>query len=122
MFDAPIWDAVFWGNTVTRWVIAAGVTLGILVVLGTAVSFLARQVRRLVDRTVNDTDDLVAELLDKTKLLFLLIVAVWGGSQFLEVSPRAAQILRSALVLGVLVQVGVWATSIVSSLLVRDRN
>ncbi len=117
MFEAAIWDTVFWGNTLRRWAIAGGVTLGLGVVLRIVVGLAANQIKRLVARTENDIDDLVADLLDRTKLLIIALVAVWGGSNTLELSDRAAGILRGVLILVLLVQAGYWATAIVNYLL-----
>ena len=74
MLDAAFWDTVFWGNTVMRWAIAAGVGIGVVLVLRVVMAVLAAQLKRLARATENDVDDLVADLLDRTKLLFVVIV------------------------------------------------
>jgi small-conductance mechanosensitive channel len=112
MFEAAVWDTVFWGNTLLSWTIAAGVTVGLVLVLRIVASLAARQIKKIAAKTDNNVDDLVAELLDKTKLLFILLIAVWGGAHALELSERAAAILRAFLILGLLLQAGVWSTSI----------
>ena len=122
MFDAPIWDTVFWGNTVTRWAIAAGVTLGLVLLLRIVAAVVARQIKTFASHTDNAIDDLIADLLDKTRLLFILVIAAWGGSQFLTMSDRAAQIVRSVLVLGLLVQAGFWASALVTYFLRHYRK
>jgi small-conductance mechanosensitive channel len=122
MFDTPIWETVFWGNTLMRWTIAAGIAVGLVLVLRVAMAAIARQVKRLASRTTTDVDDLIADLVDKTKLLFIIIVAVWGGSYALTLSDRAAGVIRAVLVLGLLIQAGVWANSIVMYFLGRYRK
>jgi small-conductance mechanosensitive channel len=114
MFDAAIWETVFWGNSILRWTLAAGVTLGLVLVLRVVTAVFARQIKRFAGHTENDIDDLVAELLDKTKLLIILIVALWGGSHTLTLSERATGILRAVLLLGILLQAGFWATALVN--------
>ena len=122
MFDAAIWDDVFWGNALSRWALAAGVTLVLVLLLRVVASLAAGQVRKLASRTETDVDDLVADLLDKTKLLFILIVALWGGSYTLTLSERASQSLRAVLILGLLLQAGYWATSLVNYSLARYKK
>jgi small-conductance mechanosensitive channel len=122
MFDAPIWNAVFWGNSVARWAVAAGIVLGLVLLLRAVAAVAAGQLKRLASRTDTDIDDLIADLLDKTKVLFILIVAAWGVSNALTLSDRAAAILRSLLVLGLLVQAGLWATALVGYFLKRYRK
>jgi small-conductance mechanosensitive channel len=105
-----------------RWTIAAGVAIGLVFTLRIVLAVAARQVRKLASRTATDLDDLVAGLLDKTKLLFIVIVAVWGGSYALTISDRGAQTVRALLVLGLLVQAGVWATAVATYFLGRYRK
>jgi len=112
--EGAFWDTVFWGNTLTRWAVSAGVTIGSVLVLRVVASVVARQIKRLAESTENDVDDLVADLLDRTKFLFILIVGIWAGSNALALSDRATQIVRAILVLGLLVQTAFWATALVN--------
>lgn len=122
MLDAAFWDTVFWGNTITRWVTAAAIGVAVVLVLRVVAAVVAAQVRRLAGRTDNDVDDLVADLLDRTKLLFIMLVGVWAGSQALTLTERAAGIMRAGLVLGLLLQLAFWATAIVNYGLHRYRK
>jgi small-conductance mechanosensitive channel len=122
MFDTPIWEAVFWGNTLMRWTIAATIAVGLVLALRIVLAVVARQLRKLSSRTDTDIDDLVADLLDKTKLLFVVILAAWGGSYALTMSERAAQTVRAVLVLGLLVQAGIWATAVATHFIGRYRK
>ncbi len=119
--DAAFWDTVFWGNTLIRWAIALGITVGGVLVLRIVAAVIARQIKRFASATENDVDDLVADLLDRTKVVFIVIVALWAGSNALTLSDRAALIVRSALVLGLLLQTAFWATTIVNYALGRYR-
>lgn len=122
MFDAAIWETVFWGNTITRWAIAAGIVLALVVVLRLVASVVANQFKKLARRTDTDIDDLIADLLDKTKLLFIVIVAVWGASRTLAMTEGATQIVRVVLILALLLQAGFWAGAIVSYFLAAYRK
>jgi small-conductance mechanosensitive channel len=117
-----MWDMTFWGNTLTRWTVAAGVTVGVIFVLRVVVAFAAARMKKLASRTESGVDDLIADLLDRTKFLFVVIVAVWGGSYALVLSDRAAQTIRAAFVLGLMVQAGVWTTALAEYFLTRYRK
>ncbi len=119
MQGVPMWDTVIWGNTLTRWAIAAGVGLGIVVVLRIVASIAARRIKILAAKTATDVDDLIADLLDRTKLLFVVIVAVWAGSLSLELSPTLQSRIRAVLILGLLLQAAFWATGLVNYLLAQ---
>jgi small-conductance mechanosensitive channel len=116
------WDTVFWGNTITRWTIAAGVAIGVVVLLRIVAAIVASRIKRFARLTENDVDDLVAELLDRTKLLFVLIVGIWAASYALSLGPRAESIVRSVLVLGLLIQAAFWGTALVNYFLARYRK
>lgn len=117
-----MWDTIFWGNTLTRWAIAAGVALGLTLFLRVVAAIAAQQLKKLSRRTENDIDDLIADLLDKTKLLFVLIVAAWAASYTLTLSARASGFMRAVLVVGLLLQAGLWASALVTYFLVRYRR
>lgn len=122
MPDAAFWDTVFWGNTLARWATAAGVAIGVVLVLRVIAAIVASNVKRLASATENDVDDLVADLLDRTKLLFVVIVGIWAGSYALSLSERAESIVRAILVLGLLLQTAFWATALVDYGLSRYRK
>jgi small-conductance mechanosensitive channel len=122
MEGVAFWDRMFWGNSLTRWAIAIGIGLALILVLRVVARIVARQLKKLADGTVTELDDLVADLVNKTKFLFILIVALWGGSYALSLSRRAEDAIRTLLMLGLLVQAGFWATSIVGYFLVRYRQ
>lgn len=122
MLDAAVWDTVLGGNSLTRWAIAALVSVALVLVVRVVARLIAGQVRRIASSTANDIDDLVADLLDRTKLLFIVIIGVWGGSNTLTLSDRATNIVRAILVLGVLLQIAFWATALVNYALNRYRK
>jgi small-conductance mechanosensitive channel len=115
-------DTIFWNNSIARWVIAAGVTLGLIVALRISVSAIAKRLKRAAARTETDIDDLIVELVDRTKLASIVVLAIWAGSYTLALSTRAAEGLRAVVVLGLFLQVGFWATAVVDYVVARYRK
>jgi small-conductance mechanosensitive channel len=66
-------------------------------------------------------DDLLLDLVGRTRGLFILLVALWAGTRALALSPPVQELLRAALVLGFLFQVGFWATALIRHALERYR-
>lgn len=122
MQNAAFWEIVFWGNSLTRWAIALGVAIGVVLVLRIVAAVAAARIKKLAARTSTDVDDLIADLLDRTRFLFVLIVAVWGGALALELTPMAEGRIRALLVLALLLQAGYWATALVNYFLARYRR
>lgn len=120
--STAFWEAVFWGNTVGRWTVALGVAIGGGLVLRIAASVVAGRLKTFAVSTENDIDDLIADLLDRTKLLFIVIVGLWAGAQVLTLSPGAERVARVVLILGLLLQTAFWATAIVNYGLNRYRT
>ena len=104
VYDNPVWT----------WLLAAAVILVVAVIL----IFLRRVVhRRLVafaNRTDTKVDDLVADLLGRTRFWFLAAVSLYAGSLALALPSVASRVISTIAVLALLIQVGIWATALVT--------
>ena len=63
--------------------------------------------------TENRWDDLIIDLLHKTKTVVLLIVALYAGTMVLDTSPRVESVTTKALIIVVLLQLAIWADALV---------
>ena len=124
MQDLFFLDRVVFDNTVTQWLVALGVV--VVTTLGLKVVFriLLKRVRVLAARTATDLDDLVAELLSKTKTLFILLIAIWGGSRALTLPEDGwlDSVLRGVLIVGLLFQAGFWGMGAIGYLVKRQKR
>lgn len=107
-------DQTFWGNSVQDWLIALAVAVAVQITVYVVLRFALARFRRLARRTANDVDDLVAELLDKTKFVVIALVSIWAGSLYLDLSETADEILEHVLVIGVIVQGAYWANGLIT--------
>ena len=101
-------DHEFAGNTVGNWLLAVAVTLAVFVILRLLKSFIVGRLAAVAERTSTDWDDLVVAALRRTKTLFLFIVAVYASGVFFLPTGRVGAILATVLILGVIVQAGIW--------------
>jgi small-conductance mechanosensitive channel len=117
-------DRVILDNTVSQWLVALGIV--VLVTFGMRILFriLLSRVRAIADRTATDVDDLVAELLEKTRTLFVLLIAIWAGSRGLDLPQDGwlDRVLRGVLVVGLLLQGGFWGMGVIGYLVKRQRR
>jgi small-conductance mechanosensitive channel len=104
-------------NTPQDWLIAAAVFLVMMVVVRAAIGIGLRRVKAIAARTETDVDDLVSELLEKTKFLFVALVALYAGARSLTLPPDVDDLLSTILVLGFLIQGAFWANGIVNYML-----
>ncbi len=101
-------NRAFLGNTVLDGIIALGVASVVWVAVRLLVRVLLNRMRALAAKTETDVDDLVTELLDKTKGLFVGLVAVYAGARYLNLPPDVDVLLARLLVLGFLIQGALW--------------
>ena len=102
----------FLGNTVQDWIIAA--VLFVIVVVRFAIGIVLKRLSAIASKTGTDIDDLVTELLEKTKFVFVALVALYAGAFYLDLPQGVDDFLSTILVLGFLMQGAFWANGIVN--------
>src|SRR5215471_9089400 len=80
-------DRVFLGNSIRQWAIALGVALAAFVALLFIRFLLVGRLSELAKRTTTEVDDILVELVARTKPYFLGAAALVFGSHFLELPP-----------------------------------
>lgn len=105
------------GNPLELWLYAAGTIVLLYLLLRLCFGVLERRLESISQRTTNVADDLLAVALKSTKRFVLLVVSVWGGTQFLDVGT-AQTYVDYALLIGVVFQLAFWANRIVSAYIV----
>jgi small-conductance mechanosensitive channel len=115
-------DRLIYGNTLVQWAIAAIVALLVGMGLKLVAAAAVQRLRKLADVTANDVDDLLAELLARTRTLFIVLISFWAGSRLLLLPPELERGARVVLVLGLLLQAGVWGTAVIHHALERYRR
>jgi small-conductance mechanosensitive channel len=107
-------DRVLYGNSVRAWLVA-GVAFAVAF---SVLYFLRRLVTRrfagVARRTTNAFDDLALQLAHRTRIYFLLAVALIIGARFIELRPRINELLDKVVALVVLLQAARWATGVVA--------
>ena len=107
----------FEDNTIQDWLIAAAVFVVVIVVVRTAIAFVLRRLGAIASKTKTDVDDLVSQLLEKTKFLFVALVALYAGALSLTLPAEIDDLLSTVLVLGLLAQGAFWASGFVNYML-----
>ena len=110
-------------NTLTAWITA----LITFAVVFTAFHLLKMVVRhRAAARAVpaSHFQELFTDLVRRTRLHFIVIVALWAGSLALTLNPHHEHVWRLVVLVGVLVQAGLWAGGLVQfwSELIAERR
>jgi small-conductance mechanosensitive channel len=104
----------FYNNTVMTWLVTTGVAVLIFIGLYALKRIGFGKFARLAQRTKNDLDDLFAEELQQTNTFLLLLLAVYGGSLSLSLSPAVRRAIDMVALLSLLFQVALWGHAIIS--------
>jgi len=110
------------GNSLLMWSSGIGTFVVVWLILGVA--------RRLVIgrlRSSGQSDEFIAlqvteHVAAQTKRWFLLLVALFMGSRFLVWSPAAELLLTRVAILGLLLQMGIWAVAALSKIVQNRRQ
>lgn len=107
-------ERTFYGNSVQDWLLALLAAIVVMVVFQVVRRVIVGRVTSLARGTDTDVDDFVAHLLNKTHVLFLLIVALYAGSLFLTLPDVVARYVNHVAVIALFVQAGIWANATIS--------
>lgn len=102
-------------NDLQALAIALGIAVAVLIVLALARFIVRRVLAAVARRTSTVLDDIGAHVVAGTKLWLFVPVALNAGSSALELPERLATILSALALLGLVLQVGLWATHFISS-------
>ena len=101
-----VMDSHFLGNTVEDYLIAAAVFLGVLLVLPIARAIILRRLKALSQRTVNDLDDLLHDLLRRVVgPSVYLITALYFSTLFLTLQESLGGLVQGVVVIVLAIKV-----------------
>lgn len=119
-------DVLGWtwqGNTVSAWLTGIGLFAAVAVGLGLLRWVVARRLSAAAARTATWVDDLLVELIRLTKGWFIVIVGVSVALKGVVVlRSGVALILHGALVIGMMIQVAIWANGAIRFWVVHYRQ
>ena len=101
-----------YSNTLTAGITALIIAVAVFSLIYLLKSFVRRRAQR---RAVPPThvQALLTDLVKRTRLYFILVLALWAGSLWLTLTPHHEHIWRLVVIVAVLLQTGVWAAGIV---------
>jgi small-conductance mechanosensitive channel len=85
-----------------------------LVVLRIFRRVLSRRITAFAARTETELDDLIVDLLQRTRSFFFLALALYAGSYFLSLPPSTKSLLNSVVIVAFLIQAAIWGNGIIS--------
>lgn len=109
-FQLPeFFQQVFLGNTLEKWVLAAGAALGALIVLTIAQKLISSRAGAYLAARSQSYAAFVGRLLQRTSWLLVLALSLWFGTRFLALGDGVARFVEVLVVVAIALQVLRWA-------------
>jgi len=104
----------FYNNTTQQWLIAAGITIISLIVIRILRGIVVHHLRAISEKTTTDIDDLITDLINKTKFFLLLAIAIYIGSLVLTLPQTLKAIITKIVIIAILAQGAIWGSGLIS--------
>ena len=104
------------GNSLEKWLLAAGIAVVGTVILNIFTKFLARLFNSLNKKVSSDFPRFLAEMFSRTKKTILFLVILYAASTVLQLPVKLATFLRYIAVMLVGIQAGLWGGFLVAKL------
>ncbi|HED03909.1 MAG TPA: mechanosensitive ion channel family protein [Candidatus Fraserbacteria bacterium] len=112
-------DWIYYGNTLWSWLLALLIAIATMITLKISKGIIVRRLSDFAQKTATKLDDLVADLLGRTKLVFLLLLAVYIGSLALALPEVITRLISGVVVIALLFQAAIWGNGLISFFISR---
>ncbi|MDC0672197.1 mechanosensitive ion channel family protein [Nannocystis radixulma] len=121
MTEAPetLLERTWLGITGLQWLAAAVILLALTPTLMLVRRTVARRLRNYAVRSVSDVDDVIADLVERTRGWFFALIGLRLATITLDLPERWDQRAHTALIIGGMIQGGLWASTVVRYLVDR---
>jgi small-conductance mechanosensitive channel len=99
---------ILFGNDLASWLVAAGIAATVAAVLYLVNATVLHRLRRIAVRTETFLDDVAVSVLAATTRLFMAMMGLYAGSQWLTLAAKPTALLAHGAVVVLLLQVARW--------------
>ena len=104
-------------DAISSWLVSLGVFVATLTVLRIIKAIISRKISNFAKKTQTTIDDLLADLVKKTKLFSMLAVSVYLASIPLNFPSGVASVIESIVVIIFLLQIAIWGNLLIGYLI-----
>jgi small-conductance mechanosensitive channel len=115
-------STAFLGNALSTWLLALAIGAGTAGLVHATTRVLLPRLARLATRTRTNWDDLAIAALNSTKWFFGVALGVLAGTLVLTLPARSDRLVVEGVIVAVLLQAGVWASTALSAWIERYRR
>lgn len=106
-------DRTWYGITGLEWLVAAAILVVLTPVLVVVRGVVAERLRAAAARTTSDMDDLFATLVGQSRGWFFALIGLRVATVTLDLMERWDHRVHTALIIGGMIQAGIWAGTLV---------
>jgi small-conductance mechanosensitive channel len=107
-------DLEYFGNSVRAWLLAFGISVAAIAAVRLLKGLFVRSIAKLTPTTFDGIQDLLADVLGRTKFLLVFVLAVYAGSSALTLPGAFQRAIVIATVIAALFQIGLWGNAIIT--------
>jgi len=112
-------NEVYFGNTIHEWLAAAVTVVVVFALLLMLRQLIKKRLKIFAKRTDTRLDDLLVEVMGRTKYVFLILLSLYAGSLNLTLAATVKDVLSILVRLVILLQIGIWSSATATFLLRR---
>ena len=101
-------DRVLVRNPLSDWLVAFAVAIAILLTVYVIRSLFVRRLSKIAQRTATRLDDALVDAARSTKLLLFFFIALYFGSQYLDLGKKTEHVLDQVVTVAAFLQIGLW--------------
>ena len=117
--EVPLLQHEFLDNTFRAWMVSFIILAAIMLILRIVRMVVVRHLAAIARRTSTAVDDLVVELILRTRFILVLVMGVYAASFALHLPEARIRLLRSLAVIALLVQGALWGNHLITFWLTR---
>lgn len=102
-----------YGASVLEWLAAVATLLGVFAGLAALRHLLVRHLSAVAAKSATHIDDLAVEIIRRTRLYFLLLLATYAATRVVTIPSDVARVFKGIAILLVLLQVGRWGNGLI---------
>lgn len=112
-------ETTWLGNSVRAWITALALTLGVWFALWLVQRVAIHRLKAFADSTRTEIDDLITDLLERTRGLFLLLVSLYAGALALTLPEQVMDIAGTMALFALLIQAAFWGNGVINYVIAR---
>lgn len=105
---------MFLNNDIRTWMVAVGIAAGLFLSFHLLKYILSRRLVAIAAKTKNDVDDLLVDLVVRTRSFSLLVFSLYFGSLALTLSARVELINRTIAIVTLFIQIAFWGNGLIT--------